>query len=218
MAPSYRRTKQSKGHIRRSQVVYHRPRKIKTIIYLLLCVIVVIGGLYSGYTILSNINSGGIDVNVVKNQELSIHFLELGNKSTGDCTFIKAGNTDILIDAGSTAGSIPTIENYLNQYVEDNKLEYVIVTHAHEDHYAGFATSENKESLFDIYNVETVIHFAQVEAGKAETVMYLNFQRELNELKTRCGAEVYTAKECVDNVNGAKKIYDIEKKHSVRDS
>ena len=33
--------------------------------------------------------------------EMSINFLELGNKYTGDCTYIKAGDTDILIDAGS---------------------------------------------------------------------------------------------------------------------
>ena len=31
----------------------------------------------------------------------SVHFLELGNKYTGDCTYIKYGNVDILIDCGS---------------------------------------------------------------------------------------------------------------------
>ena len=80
--------------------------------------------------------------------ELQIHFLELGNKYTGDCTYIKAGETDILIDAGSKTSSIPTISEYLNQYVTDGKLEYVIVTHAHEDHYAGF--SKRDGSLFDL--------------------------------------------------------------------
>ena len=55
--------------------------------------------------------------------ELQIHFLELGNKYTGDCTYIKAGETDILSDAGSKTSSIPTISEYLNQYVTDGKLD-----------------------------------------------------------------------------------------------
>ena len=81
--------------------------------------------------------------------ELQIHFLELGNKYTGDCTYIKAGDTDILIDAGSRSSSVPVIAEYINQYVTDGKLEYVIVTHAHQDHDAGFAMSEG--SIFDLY-------------------------------------------------------------------
>ena len=74
---------------------------------------------------------------------VSVHFLELGNRYTGDCTYIKVGeNIDILIDCGSKANSIPTVDAYLKQYVTDGVLEYVIVTHAHQDHYAGF-TKEN---------------------------------------------------------------------------
>ena len=37
---------------------------------------------------------------------ITFHFLELGNKYTGDCTFIQAGDVDILIDAGSKVSSI----------------------------------------------------------------------------------------------------------------
>ena len=71
----------------------------------------------------------------------SVHFIELGNKYTGDCTYIKYGEVDILIDCGSRANSVGAVSSYLNKYVQDNTLEYVIVTHAHRDHYAGFATS-----------------------------------------------------------------------------
>ena len=41
------------------------------------------------------------DVEVIGDSSFSIHFLEVGNKYTGDCTYVKAGDIDILIDAGS---------------------------------------------------------------------------------------------------------------------
>ena len=74
----------------------------------------------------------------VAEADLSIHFLELGNKYTGDCTLIKCGNTEVLIDAGSRTDSAVTIKNYVDKYCTDGILEYVIATHAHQDHIAGF--------------------------------------------------------------------------------
>ncbi|MBQ7770355.1 MAG: MBL fold metallo-hydrolase, partial [Clostridia bacterium] len=74
----------------------------------------------------------------IETEELSIHFLELGNKYTGDCTLIKVGDTEVLIDAGSRKGSAETIVPYVQQYCTDGVLEYVIATHAHQDHIAGF--------------------------------------------------------------------------------
>jgi hypothetical protein len=45
--------------------------------------------------------------------DLEINFMMLGNKENGDCIYIKAGETDVLVDAGSTAESATTIKNYL---------------------------------------------------------------------------------------------------------
>ena len=92
---------------------------------------------------------------------VAVHFLELGNKYTGDCTYIKVGtDIDILIDCGSKSNSVATVSNYLNQYVTDGVLEYVIITHGHQDHYAGFATTAKVDSIFDLYECETIITFA----------------------------------------------------------
>lgn len=102
-----------------------------------------------------------LDKSTIVSNDLSIHFLELGNKYTGDCTLIKVGDTEMLIDAGSKASSVPYIKEYLDEYVTDNKLEYVVVTHAHEDHYAGFATNKFEDSLFYYYDVENIIEFSQ---------------------------------------------------------
>lgn len=108
---------------------------------------------------------------------LSIHFLELGNANTGDCTYIKAGDNDILIDAGSRKGSAATIESFLedssrgDDYVKDGKLEYVIATHAHQDHIAGFvgntSTSETggRDGIFYHYKVDNLLDFSYYDDG-----------------------------------------------------
>ena len=43
----------------------------------------------------------------LEDANMSVHFLELGNKYTGDCTYIKTDTCDILIDCGSKSNSIP---------------------------------------------------------------------------------------------------------------
>ena len=69
---------------------------------------------------------------VVDTDELSVHFLELGNRYTGDSVYIKIGDVDILVDAGSRKDSADDIANYVDRYCTDGTLEYVIVTHAHQ--------------------------------------------------------------------------------------
>lgn len=139
--------------------------------------------------------------------EISIHFLELGNKYTGDCTYIKAGDTDILIDCGSKSNSVSVVAEYLNKYVTDGKLEYVIVTHAHQDHYAGFATPENINSIFDLFKVETIIDFAQTNQ-KSTSNLYKNYLRERQAAIDK-GAKHYTALDCVNGTNGASQTFDL---------
>ena len=127
----------------------------------------------------SSVASTDIDIDTIKSQDLSIHFMELGNKYTGDSTLIKVGDTEVLIDAGSRESSVPVLSSYINQYCTDGILEYIIVTHAHQDHYAGFATSSNKDSIFDIYKVNTVIEFAQTNQ-KNTSKLYSNYRREIS--------------------------------------
>ena len=127
--------------------------------------------------------------------DFSVHFMELGNKYTGDCTYIKAGDVDILIDAGSRVDSIESITKYINNFVTDGILEYVIVTHAHKDHYAGFATPENTDSIFDLYECEVIIDFSQT--NQTDGKMYNDYLRE-RDAEIANGAAHYTAKQCID--------------------
>ncbi len=128
--------------------------------------------------------------------EIDMHFLELGNKYTGDCTYIRVGNVDVLIDAGSKTSSIPVIEAFLKANMKDDRLDYVIVTHAHEDHYAGFATNETTDSLFDLFKVGTIIDFACTNQ-KDTAKMYNNYIRE-RDAEIEAGAVHYTARECIE--------------------
>lgn len=148
--------------------------------------------------------------------ELSIHFLELGNKYTGDCTLIKCGDTEVLIDAGSRQNSASTIRAYIDQYCEDGVLEYVIVTHAHQDHIAGFVGSKDtKTGLYSgvLYNYEvgTLIQFA---GHNATSAIYNSYVKAVDYAKEQ-GTDVFTAKECWDEVNGAKRQYYLDENQTV---
>lgn len=163
----------------------------------------------------SSISSGLINSSVIENSDLSIHFLELGNKYTGDCVLIKVGDTQILVDGGSKASSVPHITNYVDNYFDegDNVLDYVIITHAHEDHYAGFATNSHTESLFDHYrtngkSIGTIITFSNTNKDSSNK-MFSNYQRELGEAIIS-GAKHYTSLECINQSKaGAQKTYDL---------
>ena len=131
MAKKYKR--------RKKQVRLTKNQAIALAIFLLI-VIVVGAFLYKkGYIRFGDDGlSGSQNGPAIQTDELSIHFPMLGNKNSGDCTLIKTGNTEVLIDAGSTRGSAATIVPYIKQYCTDGVLEYVIATHAHEDHIAAF--------------------------------------------------------------------------------
>ena len=137
--------------------------------------------------------------------DMSINFLELGNEFTGDATFIKAGDTDILIDAGSRNASSATIKSFIDTYCTDGKLEYVIATHAHQDHIAGFVGTNTAPGIFDAYEVETIIDFAQ---HNTTSKVYNDYVAK-RDAEVAAGAKHYTALECAKEQNGAQKVYDI---------
>lgn len=134
---------------------------------------------------------------VVDTTNLQIHFLELGNQYTGDCTYIKAGDTDILIDAGSRKDSAGAIANYVDRYCTDGTLEYVIVTHAHQDHIAGFVGNSSVKGIFEKYKCENIIDFPKYNTASQISKDYLSKRSaEIEE-----GANHYTALECWNNNN-----------------
>lgn len=144
----------------------------------------------------------------IKTSDFSIHFLELGNKYTGDCTLIDIGDTEILIDAGSRKSSATTITSYVREYCEDGVLEYVIATHAHQDHIAGFVGNSSNGTRTGVlyqFEVGTLIQFA----GHNTTAnIYNEYVTAVDRLKEG-GTNVYTAADCWYERNGAQKSYDL---------
>lgn len=138
--------------------------------------------------------------------ELTFHFPYLGNEYSGDCIYIKAGENDILIDGGSRTSSADTIEQYVDQHVTDNTLEYVIVTHADRDHIACFAGDKTHDSLFKRYKTKTIIDFPLTNS---ETATYARYIDERDAEVSNDSAVRYSALECYNNQNGASRVYNL---------
>lgn len=141
---------------------------------------------------------------------ISFHFMMLGNENAGDSIYIKAGENDILIDAGSRENSIDDIKSYVDQYVTDNKLEYVVATHADEDHIAGFAKEDG--SIFDLYECETIIGFPRTNKT---TQTYNRYCSERDD-EVALGSKYYTALECYNNENGAQRVYNLSEDGNIK--
>lgn len=137
-----------------------------------------------------------------KADTLRIHFLELGNKVSGACTLIDVGDTEVLIDAGSTDGAAKTIVPYIRQYCEDGVLEYVIATHGDSDHISAFVGDSNN-GIFQSFVCETIIDFALT----TKSTQIYNKYVSLRNAEVAAGAKHYTALECWNNANGAQRSY-----------
>lgn len=153
----------------------------------------------------------------INEAKLSIHFLELGNKYTGDCTLIKCGDTEILIDAGSRKNSAATIKSYVDKYCTDGVLEYVIATHAHQDHIAGFVGNSDKSvkngrtGILYQYQIGTFIQFS---GHNTTTQIYDEYLTAVAFAENQ-GTTVYTAKQCWYETDGAKKQYFLDAEKTV---
>ena len=136
--------------------------------------------------------------------EIQIHFPELNSYYTGDCTIIKVGNTEVLIDAGASGATsvyeknVDHMDDYIKTVCTDGILEYVVVTHAHRDHYACFSYKGASGSLFNRYQIGTIIDFSQT--NQSTGAMYNNYLNERQEA-IDAGATHYTATELVDGNN-----------------
>lgn len=66
---------------------------------------------------------------------LNVHIIDVGQ---GDCTLLECDNSYMLIDAGESDYG-HTVADYLKKQ-NVNKLDYMVITHPHSDHYGGAKT------------------------------------------------------------------------------
>lgn len=172
-----------------------------TVVSCFLALVIGFAAAFFLYTYLTRPKGGDVYVS----GDLSIHFMELGNKYAGDSIYIKAGDTDILIDAGSRAGSTETTSAYIDRYCTDGVLEYVIATHADQDHIAGFAGSSSSPSIFERYECEVIIDFPRTDKTSQTYQKYV----ENRDAEVEAGAKHYTALQCCNNEDGAQRVFEV---------
>ncbi len=135
--------------------------------------------------------------------EFSVHFLELGNQYAGDCILLKAGDTEVLIDAGSRESSAKAICDYLGRYCTDGVLEYVVATHAHQDHIAAFVGTSSAAGIFARFECKTIIDFPMTNSTSK---IYRDYVAA-RDAEVEAGAKHYTALQCYRETDDAKRSY-----------
>ncbi len=181
-----------------------------TFCFILLIVVLALGfgiGLFVNAFTVNKIEDEKLN-RVITSGELNIHFLELGSKFVGDSVFIQCGDYDILIDAGSRNNSSSTINEYLSQYVTDNTLEFVIATHAHQDHISAFYNESDRTGVFEKFDTEIIIDFPLTNKTATDKSV-LGKYIKARDKEVANGATHYTALECFNEENGAKRIYQL---------
>ncbi|MGN0806330.1 MAG: MBL fold metallo-hydrolase [Candidatus Coproplasma sp.] len=158
----------------------------------------------------------------VQSSGLSIHFIKFDNDNAGDSVLIKCGDTEVLIDAGSTQASATTIKAYIDDYVTDDTLEYVIATHADQDHIAGLVGTSSGGTYNGIlysYNIGTIIRFDRTNKDEATAsgnrTLYGKFLDAVAYAEANKGATTYTASQCWYELDGAQKTYYLDSENKV---
>ena len=106
------------------------------------------------------------------------------------------------------------MRDYVAKYCTDGILEYVIATHAHEDHIAGLVGQKDGETRTGFlyqYTVGTIIQFSQHNTNSGIYNDYV----DAVEYCEQNGTKVYDALECVKESNGAKAKYYLDEEQSI---
>ena len=163
----------------------------------------------------------GGDVTEIASAELSIHFIAPAVKASGDCTLIKAGDTEVLIDAGPTQGNVTAIKDYLEEYCTDGVLEYVIATHADTDHIAGLVGTSSGGKYNGIlysYEIGTIIEFDKTNKSlttqSGNPTLYARYAAAVDYAEAQ-GTAVYTGLQCWNGEDGAQRTYYLDEAQTI---
>ncbi len=165
-----------------------------------------------------NPGGGSPGVGDIVTDELAIYFIDVGNKYTGDSIYIRCGTTDILIDAGSQQASAKAVGDFVESHSEDKMLDYVIATHADQDHIAGFVGTAAEKGIFERFKVKTVIDFPRtnkdLKTASGNDTLYGKYVAA-RDAEVEGGAVHYTALDCWKEEKGAKRSYALNEEGTV---
>ena len=116
------------------------------------------------------------------------------NVGQGDCTHIRAGDNDVLIDGGGSA-TYNVGKNMLKPYLLKNhapNIDLALITHQHTDHYKGI------EELKEIYPVRAIL---QSSIGNKATLNINAWIEPIWPIKP------YTEEQLSDNANENNTVY-----------
>ena len=165
--------------------LYYNNERYNTLSYDIICLgKPTVSGAYG--TITNPLYQGSSDVST-----LDVYFIEM-SQQYGDAIYIKAGDFDMLIDAGQPSDGA-NVKNFLSQYVTDQTLECVIATHAHSDHIGGILTAFQA-----VKNINYVVDYGYSRASYSAANQYNSY------IKANAD-HYYAVYDAVRNQNGALK-------------
>lgn len=93
----------------------------------------------------------GIQIGPKTEGKLTVHFLDVGQ---ADAAILQCGDQVMMIDGGNSAdGSL--IYTYLSETLGIRHIDYMVATHAHEDHIGGLSSALNACTVGTVYSPVT---------------------------------------------------------------
>ena len=112
---------------------------VKYILGVIVIVLIAIFGSKYGIDLVEDVETSNVEENTQKlvnveesNENLKVHFIDVGQ---ADCILLEQSGHFMLIDAGNNDDGNIVVDYLKKQGV--TKLDYIIGTHAHEDHIGG---------------------------------------------------------------------------------
>ncbi len=117
-------------------------------------------------SLIMSLSGGGYTGDVPEDSQFEVRFIDVGQ---ADCALIKCDDETMLIDGGNREDSSLVVSVLKNNNVE--YLDYVVCTHAHEDHVGGLSGALSFADAGHILAPET----------EADTKVYQNFVEKAKE-------------------------------------
>ncbi|MCL2540160.1 MAG: MBL fold metallo-hydrolase [Firmicutes bacterium] len=178
----------------RSKTIKPKKTKLRFVLFAVITIIMLatlpFGGIIEGFMRQTFADSDVIGAyNVVKNGNLAVHFVDVGQ---GDCIMVKLPDgKNMIIDGGSDTLSANSakdrIENYANDVFftgSNKKFDYMIATHSDADHINALDRVLEKFEVSTIYRPKSFFSIGTLSSNAARIAMQSDEAARIIELQT----------------------------------